>query len=56
MTTSGAGLGILIVRSLATALGGEVNVSSTSWCTAFTVVLPLHHDATSHPRFRRAVG
>ena len=42
MTTSGAGLGLYIVRSLATGLGGHVKISSVLGSgTTVTVMLPL---------------
>ena len=42
MQTSGAGLGLYIVRSLVTALGGRLDVdSAVGRGTAMTVTLPL---------------
>jgi PAS domain S-box-containing protein len=44
MTTSGAGLGLYIVRALATALGGGVSLKSTLGAgTTVTVSIPAHH-------------
>jgi len=54
--TSGTGLGLYIVRSLVTMLGGQVHVRSRHGKgTVFTVILP-RAEATSRTRPRVAVG
>jgi signal transduction histidine kinase len=50
MTTSGAGLGLYIVRSLVTALGGTVDIASAlGRGTTVTVQLPLRPARADHP-------
>jgi len=54
--TSGTGLGLYIVRSLVTMLGGQVHVRSRPGKgTVFIVTLP-RAEATARPRPRVAVG
>ena len=54
--TSGTGLGLYIVRSLVTMLGGQVHVRSRHGKgTVFTVILP-RAEATTRTRPRVAVG
>jgi PAS domain S-box-containing protein len=49
MTTSGAGLGLYIVRELVTALGGSVTIDSTpGHGTTVAVRLPLHAAQAGH--------
>src|SRR5207244_13053330 len=54
--TSGTGLGLYIVRSLVTMLGGQVHVRSRHGKgTVFTVTVP-RAETTARPRPRLAVG
>src|SRR5438552_17842498 len=54
--TSGTGLGLYIVRSLVTMLGGQVHVRSRHGkSTVFTVTIP-RAEATARTRPRVAVG
>ena len=55
MTTSGAGLGLYIVRALARALGGDVGVDSMLGVgSTFSVRLPATVDAVLPPAIQPA--
>lgn len=57
MTTSGAGLGLYIVRALCRALGGDITVDSVLGAgTTFTVRLPLASPALPDDRARPRAG
>lgn len=45
----GKGLGLYLVKTQTTALGGEIDVKSTlGEGTSFTIILPLHHEILVH--------
>jgi len=45
--TSGAGLGLAIVRGIIRSMGGDVTFASGNQGTIFTITIPLHHETAS---------